>query len=121
MAIKTAGRRVLIVEDEGMTAMLLEDMLADLGHAVVAAVGRMERAAQLISEGEFDFAILDVNLRGEFTYPLADILKARGIPFVFATGYGSAGLAQQWRSTPTLEKPFQAADLERAMREALAG
>ncbi|MCC6777163.1 MAG: response regulator [Hyphomicrobiales bacterium] len=110
------SRRVLIVEDEGMVAMLLEDMLADLGHEVVATVGRLELAAKAISEAKFDFAVLDVNLDGARTYPLAAMLKERDIPFVFATGYGMAGLDPEWASVPVLQKPFQLEQLERIIR-----
>jgi DNA-binding response OmpR family regulator len=113
------GRRVLIVEDESMIAMLLEDMLTDLGHEVVAIIGKVEHAEPLLAEGAFDFAILDVNLNGETTYPLAQQLRARGVPFLFATGYGSAGLPKEWCDTPVLQKPFLAAQLHRVMREAL--
>ena len=111
--------RVLVVEDEGLVAMLLEDMLAELGHEVVATVSRVDRAAQTIADTAFDFAVLDVNINGESTYPLADQLKRRGIPFIFATGYGRSGLHETWRSAPVLQKPFQARDLDRLMREVL--
>lgn len=115
-----AGRcRVMIVEDEGMVAMLLEDMLSDLGHEVVAVAGRIDRARQLISEVDADVVILDVNLNGEQTYSLASTLRSQGAPFIFATGYGSAGLKEGWRSTPVLQKPFRAQDLERAIRQAV--
>lgn len=110
-------RQVLIVEDEGMVAMLLEDMLTDLGHEVVATVGEMDRAAELVAEAAIDVAVLDVNLNGEHTYSLATVLKSRGVPFIFATGYGSAGLDEEWRSAPVLQKPFQERDLKRVMRE----
>ena len=83
-------RRVLIVEDEGMVAMLLEDMLTDLGHEVVATIGQMDGAAELVAEAAIDVAVLDVNLNGEHTYSLATVLKARGVPFIFAT-VSSAG------------------------------
>jgi CheY-like chemotaxis protein len=66
--------RVLVVEDEGMVAMLLEDMLADLGHEVVATVGSIERASEIVATTSFDLAILDVNLNGQHTYPLAETL-----------------------------------------------
>lgn len=120
MTTAVDSRRVLIVEDEGMVAMLLEDMLAELQHQVVATAGRIEQALKLVSEASFDFAILDVNLNGENTYALADALDARGIPFVFATGYGSTGLSPEWNSATVLQKPFQTRDLDRAIREALA-
>lgn len=121
MIADLGGRRVLIVEDEGMVAMLLEDMLTELGHDVIATVNKLERAVQLIAETAIDFAILDVNLDGEHTYSLADLLRARDIPFVFATGYSSSGLSQEWRSAPMLQKPFQAQELSRVMRDLLAG
>jgi len=120
MSTEMTPRRVAIIEDEGMVAALLEDMLADLGYEVVAVVGRMDRAAQLISETSADIVLLDVNLNGEQTYSLAGALASRGIPFIFSTGYGSAGLKEEWRGTPALEKPFQARDLERVMRQALS-
>jgi DNA-binding response OmpR family regulator len=121
MANEHIRRKVLIVEDEGMVAMLLEDMLADLGHEVVAIAARMDRAAQLISEASADVVILDVNLNGEQTYPLASTLASQGIPFIFSTGYGSAGLKEEWRSAAALQKPFQARELERAMRDVFSG
>jgi CheY-like chemotaxis protein len=114
----SAPLRVLIVEDEAMIAMLMEDMVAELGHEVVATAGRIDDAARLVADGAFDFAVLDVNLNGERTYTLADMLKARGIPFVFATGYGASGLDLAWKDAPTLQKPFQSRDLERVMRKA---
>ena len=114
------SRKVLIIEDEGMVATLLEDMLSDLGHEVVGIAGRMVRAAELISETSADVVILDVNLNGEQTYSLASTLASRGIPFIFATGYGSAGLKDEWRSALTLQKPFQVRDLERVMRQTLS-
>lgn len=112
----TIDRRVLIVEDEGMVAMLLEDMLVALGYEVVAIAGRMERAAELIAEAEFDLAILDVNLNGHKTYSLASTLKSRGVPFIFATGYGSASLPETFQGTPVLPKPYQQRSLERVLR-----
>lgn len=120
MNIETISRRVLIVEDEGMVAMLLEDMLADLGHEVVAVVGHMEQAAKLVAEAEIDLAILDVNLNGQHTYPLASTLKSRGVPFIFATGYDSMSLPESLQKAPVLQKPYQQRILERVLREALA-
>lgn len=116
----TGGRRVLLVEDEGMIAMLLEDMLAEFGHRVVATAGNLELAEQRIRDTEFDFAVLDVNLNGNESYVLADMLQSRRVPFVFATGYAGSGLREVWRHVPLLQKPFQAKDLERAMKEVLA-
>lgn len=114
--------KVLLIEDESLVAILVEDMLADLGHAVVATAGRMESAMKLAAELPVDLAIVDVNLNGQQTYPLATVLMNRGVPFIFATGYGAAGLLQEWRGVPTLQKPFQtrelAATILRAMQPA---
>lgn len=104
-----------------MVAMLLEDMLTDLGHEVVAVVGRVDRAQQVLAESPADVVILDVNLNGEQTYTLAGRLASQGIPFIFATGYGFGGLKQEWRNAPVLQKPFRARDLERAMHRAFDG
>jgi CheY-like chemotaxis protein len=103
-----------------MVAMLLEDMLADLGHQVAGTAGTIERASHLIQSAEFDLAVLDVNLNGTYSYGLAELLRARSIPFIFATGYGKSGLQEKWRDRPVLQKPFTMTDLERALQEALA-
>lgn len=111
----SANLRVLIVEDESLVAMLIEDVLTDLGHTIVAAVGRLDRALELAASSDIDLAVLDVNLHGQRTFPVAEVLAARGIPFVFATGYGQAGVEPAWADRPVLQKPFQPDDLERAI------
>ncbi len=113
--------RILIVEDEMLVAMNIEDMLLDLGHEVAGLASRLEPALSLASEGEFDLAMLDVNLAGQTSFPIAAVLASRGIPFFFATGYGVKGIAEEYRSYPVLQKPFRAHDLEIALREATAG
>ncbi len=112
--------RVLFVEDEVMVSMLIEDMLLDLGIEVVGPVAKMEEAQALAREAEIEAAILDINVGGQFTYPVADILHARGVPVIFATGYGSSALPERFRSTPTLHKPFARTCFERAIEAALA-
>ena len=87
-----AGLRVLVVEDENLIALLLEDMLAELGHTVIGPVARVKKALDMIQREEIDLAILDVNINGEETYPIADVLAARDVPFFFSTGYGKKGL-----------------------------
>lgn len=108
-----APRRVLVVEDEMLIGMLLEDMLADLGHHVVAVVPRLNEALALVERESFDLAILDVHLNGQPVFPVAETLAQKGIPFVFATGYGERGLPEQYRSRPILQKPFGKDDLEK--------
>jgi len=108
--------RVLIVEDEMLVAMNIEDMLLDLGHEVAGLASRLEPALALAAEGQFDIAMLDVNLAGQQSFPVAAILARRGIPFLFATGYGTKGVAEEYRSYPVLQKPFRANDLDQALR-----
>jgi CheY-like chemotaxis protein len=112
--------RVLLVEDEIVIALLLEQMLAALGHSVAGPAARLSKAMALASQETIDVAILDVNLDGEEVYPVADILAARGIPFVFVTGYGKQGLRPEYRRRPTLSKPFLARSLSSALTEACA-
>ena len=103
--------RVLVVEDEYLIRMLLEDMLADLGYSVAAAVGSIAEARAHAADGDFSAAILDVNLEGQEIFPVADILAARQLPFVFVTGYGERSLPERYRDRPALQKPFQAEQL----------
>jgi CheY-like chemotaxis protein len=109
------GKRVLIVEDEAMIRMLLGDMLGDLGYTVAAEAGRLEEALKMATGVDFDFAILDLNLNGQAILPVADALVARGLPFVFATGYGERGLPEAYRDRPMLQKPFQSDALGRVL------
>jgi len=111
-----SGRRVLIVEDESLVAMLLETILADLGCDVVGPESNIEDGLNVASgTAPLDAALLDVNVAGREIFPVAEALKARGVPFVFSTGYGEAGLPEHWRGNPTVQKPFT----EGAIRDAL--
>lgn len=112
--------RVLLVKDEVVVAMLMEDILADLGCEVTATATRVEDALTAAKSGSFDFAILDVNLNGSLSYPIADILRQRNIPIIFATGYGTKDLDASYAGAPTLQKPFRPADLEAAVSRILS-
>ncbi|RDV01085.1 response regulator [Undibacter mobilis] len=115
---KTA--RILVVEDEALIRMLLEDMLTDLGHEIAGTAATVEAGKTLAVAGGFDVAILDVNLEGQEIFPVAEILAANGLPFVFASGYGHAALPEQFRDRPILQKPFQGEQLEAALNRLLA-
>jgi CheY-like chemotaxis protein len=115
-----AGRRILVIEDESMVTMLLQDFLEDIGCEVAGIASRLKEAREKIDTLAFDVAILDVNLNGDQTFPLAEVLLARGQPIVFATGYGAATLPPRLRALPVLQKPFQQDDLVRALRSALS-
>jgi CheY-like chemotaxis protein len=115
----TPAKRILVVEDELMIRMLLEDMLGELGYTVAAEAARIEEALEAAKNADFDIAILDVNLNGQPISPVAYALVARGMPFVFATGYGERGLPEPYRDRPTLKKPFQMDGLKQMLQTAL--
>jgi CheY-like chemotaxis protein len=110
-----AGKRILVVEDEPMIRLLLDGMLADLGYTMTAEAGVIGEAVTLAKQAEFDAAILDVNLNGQPITPVVEILIQRGLPFIFATGYGQRGVPEAYRNNPTLQKPFQVEALEQAL------
>ena len=114
------GRRILLVEDEGMIAMLVEDMLEDLGHELVKVANRLEEAVAAARNESVDLAILDLKLGCVLTYPAADVLVERGIPFIFSTGYGSTGLKGAYSSHLALQKPFDQQALGQAIKGAVA-
>lgn len=111
-------KRILIVEDEMLVAMLIEDAVVDLGHEVVGPVMRVEAALEVVESEVFDFAILDINLAGKTSFPVADRLAALGIPFIFASGYGAAGLDERHKDAPIVQKPFAAYQLEAMLKRA---
>jgi len=115
-----SGCRVLLVEDESLVAALVEDLLLDAGCDVVLAM-RLDEAMAVANEGEVELGILDVNLGEERSYPVADALRARGTPFIFATGYGRNGLNGAYSDVPVLQKPYRAAELLRCAADALEG
>ncbi len=98
-----------------LVAMAVEDMLLELGHEVAGLASRLGPALALARESRFDAAMLDVNLAGEPSFPVADILIERSIPFLFATGYGRPGIDERYRGHPMHQKPFRPADLGAAL------
>ena len=113
-----ASKRILVVEDELMIRMLLQDMLTGLGYTLAGEAGGIEEALALAKQCEFDVAILDVNLNGQPISPVVEVLIERRLPFVFATGYGQRGVPELYRTSPTLQKPFQADALAEAIEAA---
>ena len=114
------GRRVLLVEDESMIAMLIEDMLSEHGAVVLGPAKRLDAALALAGSEAIDLGVLDLNLAGEAVYPVAEALAQRGVPFLFMTGYGQFGIAEHWRDRPSLAKPFRPSQLADALRGLLA-
>jgi len=102
------GLKLFVVEDEALVAMLLENLLDSLGCIVIDVAGSVSQAMRQMDRiaGEADAAILDVNLGTERVYPVADELEARGVPFLFATGYGPSGVGERYPGHTVLSKPY---------------
>lgn len=115
-----SGLRVLVVEDEAIVAMLIEDVLEALGCHIAASVASLATARDMAIRGEFDVAMLDVNVAGEPVFPVAHTLRERGIPFLFSTGYGATGLPEEFHGCPVLAKPFSQAELKEKLALAVA-
>ena len=111
------GLRILVVEDEAVVSMLIEDFLEELGCEVVAMASRLEDAMENARTLELDAAVLDVNLAGRLSYPVAQALRARGVPVVFATGYGTEGLPVELQQSAVLSKPFRQEQLAKALSD----
>jgi DNA-binding response OmpR family regulator len=107
IATQPLGGSVFLVEDEVMIRMMVADMLEELGYRVVAEAGEISEAMKLALTANFDIAILDVNVNGKVISPVAELIRSRNLPFIFATGYGSSGLPEEYRDRPALQKPFQ--------------
>jgi CheY-like chemotaxis protein len=112
-----SGRRILVVEDEMLNLTLLEYILTDAGCESVAAASTIDQARALIAERVFDAALLDIRLRGENSYAVADALAVRGVPFVFVTGNSISDIANGYQDRPVLRKPFR----DDKLLEALTG
>jgi CheY-like chemotaxis protein len=114
----TQARSVLIVEDESLISMMLEDFLESLGHRVAGTCETVSDALERVEQGGFDVAILDVNLKGQRVWPVADRLAAKGIPYVLATGGHIEPPPAAHAAAPVLSKPFTLDAIEPVLAEA---
>jgi CheY-like chemotaxis protein len=116
-----AGVKVLVVEDEGAVAIMIEDMLEALGCEIVSSAARVAEAREIAATADIDLAVLDVNVAGLPVFPVAEILRERQIPFLFSTGYGASGLPTEFAGQPVLSKPFSEQELQQKLSLILRG
>lgn len=118
MNAEASPLRTIVVEDEPLVRLMTEDILGTIGCAVVATASSLAEALKHIAATEFDLAVLDINLAGTEVYPAAELLRGKGTPIVFVTGYGRRGVHDAWHAFPILQKPFSSRDLEQAIARA---
>ena len=101
------GQRILLIEDEALVAMMIQDLLTEYGHSIIGPITRLPEAIQAAQSIDYDAAILDINLGDGMAYPVADIVVARGIPFVFVTGYEPDTVDKRFSGVSVLKKPIE--------------
>jgi CheY-like chemotaxis protein len=116
----SVDNRVLLVEDEALIGMMMVDILNELGCSVIGPLTNVADATAAAKHGDFDSAILDINLKGELVYPVADTLLTRGVPFLFVTGYSAERIDRRYANIQILQKPLQKQDLQKAFAKARA-
>ena len=111
--------RILLVEDESLIAELIVDILTTHDYLVAGPIAHLADARRAVEEEEFDAVVLDIDLAGTLSYPVADTLASRNVPFVFLTGFGKGGLRAEYAKRPIVAKPFRPKDLLAALHRAL--
>ena len=110
--------RVIVVEDEALIAMIVEEMISDMGCTAIGPAATLDEALALVAATEdADCALLDINLRGAPSWPIADALKAKGVPFAFVSGYGQSGIDARFSDAKVLSKPIDTTHLENWFEE----
>jgi len=116
---RPVGPRILIVEDEMLIAWAIEDLLTGLGYQVVGPATRVAQAIEMIDKESIDAAVVDLDLNGEKSYPVADRLVAAGVPFIFSTGYQPGNIPKDYQMFPAMQKPYASASLDHALAKLL--
>lgn len=116
---RVGGSRLLLVEDELMVGMFMQDLLKTIGYQSTDPISRLSDALAAAANERFEGAVLDMNLNGEFVYPLAELLAKQGVPFVFVTGYAPSSVDPRFAKVPILQKPVLQSELTAALAEIL--
>ena len=115
MGAALAGRKILVVEDSPVVAPFTADLLSELGCEVTGPAPNMAAARELIENGGFEAALMDIHIRGERVFPLCEMLDSRGVPFVLTSGYADWQVPQKWEHRPRLQKPYTLKQVEEAL------
>jgi len=115
------GRKILVIEDSPVVAPFTADVLEELGCEVIGPAPNMAVARELIEDGGFDAAMMDVHIRGERVFPLCDALSASGVPFLLTSGYADWSVPEKWEDTPRLQKPYTLDEVRGALEALFAG
>jgi DNA-binding response OmpR family regulator len=118
---KVSNLSIFLVEDEALIRMMTAEMIEELGYHVAVKAGTIKEAKSLAKEADFEFAILDINVGGQSILPVAQIVESRGVPFLFASGYGTTGLPPPFAERTVLSKPFVLESLREAITATLDG
>ena len=113
------GKRILVIEDSPVVGPFTVDLLTELGFEVAGPAPNMAAARELMEAGGFDGALVDIHIRGERVFPLCDMLEAKGVPFVFTSGYADWQMPEKWQERPRLQKPYTVDQIEQALRALL--
>ncbi|UTP40897.1 response regulator [Phenylobacterium sp. LH3H17] len=108
---------MLVVEDEPLIGMDIEDAIEEMGHEVVGPIAELDEALDIASNAALECAILDINIRGGHAYPVADMLRKRGLPMLLLSSYGEHSLPERLHKEARLPKPFTSAQLEKEIRD----
>lgn len=114
------GKRILLVEDSPVIAPFTADILEDLGCVLVGTAPNMAVAREMAESEEFDAALMDVRIRGDRSFAICEMLDAKGIPFVFTSGYADWQLPDKWQDRPRLQKPYTLEQVEEALKQLFA-
>ena len=119
MSGSLVGRRILVVEDSPVVLAFIVEVLDELGCTVLGPAQNMAVARELAEHEDCDAALIDIRIRGEKSFPICDILAARGTPFILTSGYADWPVPDRWQDSLKVPKPFKLEDLQAALQQVL--
>jgi DNA-binding response OmpR family regulator len=112
---QSVSRKILVIEDSPVVGPFTADILAELGFETVGPAPNMANARELAESADYDGAVLDIHIRGERVFPLCEVLEAKGVPFIFTSGYAAWQIPDKWEDRPRLQKPYSIDEISSAL------